>query len=70
MSKPGIIEVVSYAAGMASVGMSLTLSDVSTTVGIVVAVLTFVVNGIFAYRRDRREQRESDARLARRTEPS
>ena len=70
MSKPSIIEVVSYAAGMASVGMSLTLSDVSTAVGIVVAVLTFVVNGIFAYRRDRREQRESDARLARRTEPS
>lgn len=70
MSKPSIIEVVSYAAGMASVGMSLTLSDVSTAVGIVVAVLTFVVNGIFAYRRDRREQRESEARLARRTEPS
>lgn len=70
MSKPSIMEVVGYAAGMASVGMSLTLSDVSTAVGIAVAVLTFVVNGIFAYRRDRREQRESDAKLARRTEPS
>jgi hypothetical protein len=62
MSKPSIVEVVTYVTGLASVSMSLNLSDLN--------VLNAVVNGVFAYRRDRREQRESDARTARRTEPS
>jgi hypothetical protein len=70
MSKPSIVEVVTYVTGLASVSMSLNLSDLNVAVGIGVTVLNAVVNGVFAYRRDRREQREADARTARRTEPS
>jgi uncharacterized membrane protein (DUF485 family) len=38
-------------------------------VGIVTAMLTFVINAIYVYRRDRREQRESDAALAHMDDP-
>ena len=65
MNKPNIPEVAAYLAGMASIGASLTLTDVGAAVGIAVAVLGFLANTIFTYRRDRREQRESDAKLAR-----
>lgn len=78
MSKPNIAElarhVTQYAAGIGAgittVGLSLTLGEVSTIVGIVTALATVVLNGIFTYRRDRREQRESEAKLARLREPS
>lgn len=63
MSKLTAPEVTSYAGGVASIGASLTLTEVGVIVGIVTALLTFVINAIFMYRRDRREQRESDARL-------
>lgn len=65
MGKPGIWEIISYAGSVASVGTALTLNDVTSIIGIATAVLTFAMNGLYAWRRDRREQRESDARLAR-----
>jgi uncharacterized membrane protein (DUF485 family) len=64
MSKPSTLEVMSYAGGMTSIGASLTLTELGVLVGIVTALLTFVINAIYVYRRDRREQRESDAALA------
>ena len=65
MNKPSVPEVAAYLAGMASIGASLTLTDVGALVGIAIAVLGFLANMFFTYRRDRREQRESDARVAR-----
>jgi len=64
MSRPSIFGMASYVAGMASIGASLTLADVGTAVGIATAVLTCVTNTVYTYRRDRREQRECEARLA------
>jgi protein-L-isoaspartate O-methyltransferase len=55
---------------MASIGASLTLADVGTAVGIATAVLTCLTNTVYTYRRDRREQRECDARLAQLERPS
>lgn len=63
MSKLTAPEVTSYAGGIASIGASLTLTQAGVIVGIVTALLTFVINAVFMYRRDRREQRESDARM-------
>ena len=64
MSRPNIFGVVSYVAGMASISASLTLADVGTAVGIATAVLPCLTNTLYTYRRDRREQRECEARLA------
>ena len=44
-------------------GASLTLTDIGVIVGIATAVLTFSLNAYFMWRKDQREQRESDARL-------
>lgn len=65
MNRPSIFGVASYVAGMASIGASLTLADVGTAVGIATAVLTCLTNTLYTWRRDRREQRECEARLAR-----
>jgi protein-L-isoaspartate O-methyltransferase len=70
MSRPGILGVASYVAGIASIGASLTLADVGTAVGIATAVLTCVTNTVYTYRRDRREQRECEARFAQLERPS
>ena len=64
MNRPSIFGVISYAAGVASIGASLTLADVGTAVGIATAVLTCLTNTLYTWRRARREQRECDARLA------
>lgn len=56
-------EAVSYAGSGVAVGSSLTLTDIGVIVGIATAVLTFALNAIFMWRKDRREQRESDERL-------
>lgn len=64
MSKISAPEVSSYAGGVASVAASLTLTEVGVIIGIVTALLTFSVNAVYMYRKDRREQRESDAALA------
>jgi protein-L-isoaspartate O-methyltransferase len=64
MNKPTIFGLASYFAGLASIGASLTMADVGAVIGIATAVLTCVTNTVYTYRRDRREQRECDARLA------
>jgi len=64
MNKPTIFGLASYFAGLASIGASLTMADVGAAVGIATAVLTCVTNTVYTYRRDRREQKECDARLA------
>jgi uncharacterized membrane protein (DUF485 family) len=64
MSKLSAPELTSYAGGAASIGASLTLTEIGVMVGIVTALLTFLINGVYMYRKDRREQRESDAHLA------
>jgi uncharacterized membrane protein (DUF485 family) len=57
MSKLSAPEVVSYAGGATSIGASLTLTEIGVIVGIVTALLTFLVNVIYTYRRDQREER-------------
>jgi hypothetical protein len=64
MSKITAPEVTSYAGGIASIGASLTLTELGVIVGIITALLTFTINAIFMYRRDRREERETAATLA------
>lgn len=56
-------EAASYAGSGIAVGSSLTLTDIGVIVGIGTAILTFGLNAYFMWRKDRREQRESDARL-------
>lgn len=63
MKNVSVAEVASYAGGVTSVGASLTMTELGVMVGIVTAILTFIVNLVFTYRKDRREERESDARL-------
>jgi uncharacterized membrane protein (DUF485 family) len=57
------LEVASYTGSGASIAASLTFTDIGVLVGIITALLTFALNAIYMYRKDRREQRESDARL-------
>jgi hypothetical protein len=64
MSKLSVPEATSYAGAIASIGSSLTLTQWGVIIGIVTALLTFAMNLLFSYRKDRREQRESAARLA------
>ncbi|ERJ35104.1 hypothetical protein L810_2248 [Burkholderia sp. AU4i] len=42
---------------------SLTLTDIGVIVGILTAFATFGLNFFFMWRKDRREQRESDMRI-------
>lgn len=64
MSRLSAIEVTSYTGGATSIGAALTLPDLGVVIGIVTALLTFVINVAYMYRKDRREQRESDAKIA------
>ena len=64
MNRPSIFGVASYVAGVASIGASLTMADVGAAVGIATPVLTSQTKKVYTYRRDRREQRECEARLA------
>ena len=64
MNKPSMFELASVVAGMASIGASLSLNDVGVIVGIATALLTCLSRIVYTWRRDRREQRESDARLS------
>jgi hypothetical protein len=56
-------EAASYAGSVVSLGSSLTLTDVGVIAGIATAFLTFSLNAYFMWRKDQREQRESDARM-------
>lgn len=60
-----IIDTYLRLAG-ADLATSLTLSDLGILVGILTGLLGALVNLIYTWRKDRREQRESDAAWARR----
>lgn len=57
-------EASSYAGGAVSIGSALTLTEIGVIVGIITALLTFAINAVYVYRRDQREQRETDATIA------
>ncbi|WP_296948958.1 holin [uncultured Massilia sp.] len=59
------MEAISYAGSVTSIAAAMTSADWGSIVGIVTALLTCAANLIYMARRDRREQRESDARLRR-----
>jgi ABC-type amino acid transport system permease subunit len=50
----------------ADLATTLTLSDLGILVGILTGLLGALVNLVYTWRKDRREQRESDAAWARR----
>jgi len=60
-----LVELGSYLSAAAALCDSLTLADLSILAGIVTALVSSLVNLVYTYRKDRREQRESDAALAR-----
>lgn len=71
MSRFSAPEVTSFAGGFSSIAASLTLTEIGAVFGIGTALLTFVLNVVYMYRKDKREQqheereqRESDAALA------
>ena len=55
-----------HLAQAAELGAALTLADISALVGILTGLLSALVNVLYTWRKDRREQRESDAAWARR----
>lgn len=57
--------VASYAGGGLSVLFALTLTDVGIIIGIFTAIVTFIANMIYQWRRDRREQVAHELRLKR-----
>ena len=56
-------ELASYAGGVSSIAASLTLTEWGVIIGIATALLTFGLNAVYMYRKDKREQRESEAAL-------
>lgn len=64
MNRISSTEVSSYAGGTVAIVSSLTLTEIGIIVGIATALLTFVLNLVYTLRKDRREARESRARLA------
>jgi hypothetical protein len=64
MARHSGTEVSSYAGAVISIVSSLTLTQIGIIVGIITALLTFGLNAYYMHRKDRREQRESDVRLA------
>lgn len=53
-------------ADFAGLAASLTLTDLGVLAGILSGLMSTVVNLVYTWRKDRREQRESDAAWARR----
>lgn len=66
MSKLSAPEVGSYAGGVTAIGASLTLTQVGIIVGIVTALLTFLLNAWYTRQKNERERRlaEHQERLA------
>lgn len=60
MSELTAPELTSYAGGAVSIGASLTLTQWGVVAGIVTALLTFALNVLYMYRKDKREQRQAD----------
>lgn len=57
------MEVTSYAGSVTSIAGAMTSSDAGIMVGVVTALVTCAANVAYMYLKNRREQRESDARL-------
>ena len=53
-------------ANLANVATGLTLADIGALIGMVSALLSTLGNLLYTWRKDRREQRDSDAAWARR----
>ena len=60
MSKITPPEMGSYAGGVVAIGTSLTLTQVGIIVGIVTALLTFVLNAWYTAMKNAREQKLID----------
>jgi hypothetical protein len=62
--KPTTLEISSISGAITSMAAAITLERTGVIVGIVTALLTLALNIEYTRRKDRREQRESDARIA------
>jgi CDP-diglyceride synthetase len=65
MNQVSAPEAGSYAGAVVAIVASLTLTQWGIIVGIVTALATFFLNWFYIQRRDQREQRETEATLAR-----
>jgi uncharacterized membrane protein (DUF485 family) len=65
MNQVSASEAGSYAGAVVAIVASLTFTQWGIVVGIITALATFFLNTLYLHRRDRREQRETDATLAR-----
>lgn len=63
MSRHASPEIVSYAGAGVSIASSLTLTEWGVIIGIATALLTFALNAVYMYRKDRRDERETNAKL-------
>lgn len=63
MSRHASPEIVSYAGASVSIASSLTLTEWGVIIGIATALLTFALNAVYMYRKDRREESETRAKL-------
>ncbi|TCS35810.1 holin family protein (superfamily II) [Paucimonas lemoignei] len=61
--KTNPVEAGSYTGAIISVVSSLTLTDIGIIIGIITALLTYAMNAFYAARKDKREQREHEARM-------
>lgn len=64
MTQVSAPEAGSYAGAVVAIVASITLTQWGIIVGIVTALATFFLNAFYMRRRDEREQRETDARIA------
>lgn len=61
MSKTSIPEITSYAGAASSFGIgAMTMNELACLIGIVLGVLTFLMNLWYTHRKDKREQRLKD----------
>jgi len=60
-----LTRLAAYLGSVMAMWDGWTLADASILVGIVTALLSSVANLVYTYRKDRREQRASDAAAAR-----
>ena len=60
-----LTRLAAYLGSVMAMWDGWTLADASILVGIVTALLSSIANLIYTYRKDRREQRASDAAAAR-----
>lgn len=57
-------KAASYIGSATAIVSSLTLTDIGILVGIFTAIGTFIFSWVYQHRKDRRDQREHEARMA------